>query len=373
MKRPSGFDGRTQPPADPAPSRPQRTRGRRAEKAASAPTPPPEPVAPVLPIDARVAKPGRDEVAAESAARVPAARGTIAEQPTAPVEPIEAETAPILLPHGDAAPTAVDAATEAHPVARGRLRSAREQLKRAERDRRRRERQEQRRFTGHLRARRLRWIAALSAVLGLALFVVAGVFTPVMAVRDIQIQGAQAVNSDDLQQALSRFEGVPIALVSDADVHRALEPFLLIQRYAIERIPPHTLIVRIEERSAVISLDRGDGFELLDPAGVLLGKVAEPPAGVPLGNPELADTASPAFLAASAAVRDMPDDLRQQLVSVRASNAQDVAFVLSGGTEVVWGEAKEAQRKAAVLRSMLSSMGALEMIDVTAPNAPVYR
>lgn len=249
---------------------------------------------------------------------------------------------------------------------------AEQRLKLAKRDRRGRERRERRRFTSHLRARRRRWLIAGAAVLGLAAFVVAGVFTPIMAVRDVQVQGAQAVDVEQLQQALSRFEGVPLALVSEQDVHRAMEPFALIQRYAIERIPPHTLVVRIEERSAVIALQREDGYDLFDPAGVLLGRVAEPPPGVPLGSPELTNTASPAFRSASKIVRDMPQDLRAQLVSVTASNAQDVSFQLANGTEVFWGEAKETQRKAVVLRSMLAAIGTPGLIDVSAPEAPVF-
>ena len=250
---------------------------------------------------------------------------------------------------------------------------AEDSLKRAKRERRGRERREQRRFTEHLRIRRRRWLVAGGAVVGLALFVVVGVFTPIMAVRDIQIQGAQTVNIEELQHSLSRFEGVPLALVSDQDVHRAVEPFPLIQRYAIERIPPHTLVVRVQERTAVIAMEREGGFDLLDPAGVLLGRVTERPAGVPLGSPELTDTASPAFLSASRVIRDMPGDLREQRGSVRASNAQDVSFVLAGGTEVLWGEANETQRKSVVLRSLLASIGAPSLIDVSAPEAPVLK
>ncbi len=250
---------------------------------------------------------------------------------------------------------------------------ARDELKRASRQRRSRERREQRRFTEHVRARRRRWAVAGAAVLGLALFVAAGVFTPVMAVRDIEVQGAQAVNAEELQGALGRFEGVPLALVSDRDVHRALEPFPLIQRYAVERIPPHTLVVRIEEREAVIALEREGGFDLLDPAGVLLGRVAERPAGVPIGSPEMTDASSPAFQAAAVVVRDMPADLREQLATVRASSAQDVSFELTGGTEVIWGEAAQTQRKAAVLRSMIAAVGLPSTIDVSAPDAPVFK
>lgn len=254
-----------------------------------------------------------------------------------------------------------------------RVRRAKEKLRRAERRRKVRERREKKRFTEHARARRRRLAIVGAAILGLAAFVAAGVFTPLMAVRDIQLEGAVTVNSEELTTALKRFEGVPLALVSDADIHRVLEPFPLIQRYAIERVPPHTLIVRVEERTAVVALERDGGFDLLDPAGVLLNRVPERPVGVPVGSPELTDTSSKAFLAAASVVRDLPADLREQLVAVRASNGQDVSFVLASGTEVVWGEPTGTQQKAIVLRSMLAAIGNPAMIDVSAPEAPVFK
>lgn len=340
MRRPGGFDDSVSQPEQRRSVRPELRRPGPPEQLPSAP----ERVLPEL---------------SEPTGRGPTiAADPLASEPVAAVVPISASSMELETSE-QAAPDGVE--------------RARERLKQAGRERRNREKREQRRFTEHLRVRRRRWLISGGAVLALALFVAVGVFTPIMAVRDIQVQGAQPANAEALQQALSRFDGVPLALVSDQDVHRAVEPFPLIQRYAIERIPPHTLLVRVEERSAAIALEREDGFDLLDPAGVLLGRVAERPPGVPLGSPELTDTSSAAFRAAATVVRDMPEDLRAQLVGVRASNAQDVSFELSTGTEVLWGEAKDTQRKSVVLRSMLASIGALGVIDVSAPEAPVFK
>lgn len=353
MRRPGGFD-------DPAEHERERSdRGRASGRAAEPKPPADEPVslAPII----------RFTPIAESAAPESAA-------PELPErESAEPESAGEATFRESEHPTGDDASVEKHEGRLDGVRRAREYLKQAERERRGRERREQRRFTEHVRARRRRWLVGGAAILALALFVVIGVFTPVMAVREIQLEGAQSVNPEELRQALGRLEGTPLALVSDQDVHRALEPFPLIQRYAVERIPPHTLIVRIEERTPVIAMQREDEFELLDAAGVLLGRVAERPAGVPLGSPELTDTSSAAFQAAATVVRDMPADMREHLVAVRASSAQDVSFELAGGTEVIWGEAVETQKKAAVLRSMIASIGAPSMIDVSVPDTPVFK
>nr|WP_237466693.1 FtsQ-type POTRA domain-containing protein [Leucobacter chromiireducens] len=196
-----------------------------------------------------------------------------------------------------------------------------------------------------------------------------------MAVREVQLVGASSVDEAAVAEALSRFEGVPLALVDDADVHRALEPFPLIQRYAVERTPPHTMTVRIEERVPVISLPAEGGIGQYDAAGVLLGVQEAAPAGVPLGAEAVTDLSSAAFQSAARALRDMPAELRALIVSVSATSGQDVTFVLTNGIEVLWGDAEQTKRKALVLSSMLGSLGdhPVEHVDVSSSEAPVFR
>ena len=255
------------------------------------------------------------------------------------------------------------------------VRQAERRVRDARRQRRSQERRERRRFSVEARRRRRNWFIALGAVGALVVFVSAGVFTPLMAVRSVQVVGAVGVNVAEVEQALARFDGVPLALVHDADVHRALEPFPLIQRYAVELIPPHTLKVRIEERVPVLSIEQDGVFALYDAAGVLLGSADAPPAGVPVASGGITDLTSEAFASASRVLRDMPAELRAQVVSVVASSGQDVTLVLTSGVEVFWGDAEETKRKAVVLTSMVAALGdrAVTHIDVSSSSAPVFR
>lgn len=262
------------------------------------------------------------------------------------------------------------ASQESDPV-----RAAERRLRQAERQHRAQLRSESRRFSAESRRRRRNWLIALAAVGALALFVVAGAFTPIMAVREVQVVGTVNVNPADVQQALARFDGRPLALVDDAEVHRALEPFPMIQHYAVERVPPHTLLVRIEERVPVISVQGDAGFAVFDSAGVLLASAETPPAGAPVGVGAVTDFSSEAFRSAGRALRDMPDELRAQVVSVTASSGQDVTFTLSNGIEVLWGDADRTRYKAEVLARMLVALAdrGVEYIDVSSADAPVFR
>lgn len=255
------------------------------------------------------------------------------------------------------------------------VRRAERGVRDARRQRRSQERRERRRFSAESRRRRRNWLIALGTIGALLLFVVAGVFTPLMAVRTVQVVGATSVDATEVEKALSRFDGVPLALVRDGDVHAALAPFPLIQRYAVELIPPDTLTVRIEERVPVLSIEQDGMFNLYDAAGVLLGTAEAAPVGVPVASGGITDLKSEAFAAASRVLRDMPADLRAQVATVVASSGQDVTLLLTSGVVVVWGDADDTRRKAVVLTSMLTSLAdrAISQIDVSSSNAPVFQ
>lgn len=343
MKRPSGFDGR--------PERPEPERSEPARAAQSARSGSETPDAPGAP---HAEGSGARDEGSGSEVSSPVA-------PTVDLSEVRERRAGLLV-----------ASRSADPV-----RAAEKRVREAEKRLKQRERRESRRFSFAGRRRRRIWIVAGSAVLALALFVVVGVFTPVMAVRKIEISGAATVATADVERALARFEGTPLALVDEGQVRAALEPFPLIQRYGVERIPPDTLLVRIVERVPVLSIESGGAFKQYDAAGVLVGSAAEPPAGAPLASGRITDLDSEAFHSAALALRDMPADLRAQVVSVTANGGEDVTLTLANGVEVMWGGSENTARKALVLNSMSASLAAIgtpvSYIDVSSTEAPVFR
>lgn len=255
------------------------------------------------------------------------------------------------------------------------IRSAEHQVRLARAERRRQARRERRRFTAAARRNRRRWLVAMGLVLALALFVVIGVFSPMMAVRSIQLVGATAVDEAKVRTALERFEGVPLATVTDGAVHTALESFPVIQRYSLELLPPHTIRVTIEERQAVLAIKVGDRFDAVDPAGVLLQSGDAAPEGLPLAEGGATTIDSDAFRASAMVLRDLPEEVRAEVAAVSASSSQDVTLTLRSGVEVLWGEHREGSKKARVLSAMLASLAdrGVTYIDVSSSSAPVFR
>ncbi|QYF74723.1 FtsQ-type POTRA domain-containing protein [Cryobacterium sp. PAMC25264] len=208
-------------------------------------------------------------------------------------------------------------------------RSARARLRAARRARKQYERSEVRRFTSRSRRRRNLWIAAAGTVAALVAFVLVGVFSPLMALRTIEVTGTNRIPASDVIQALDGQLGTPLPLVDLAEVKRELSEFTLIRSYVTESRPPDTLVVRIIEREPVGAIASATGFDLVDAAGVVIQSSADRPAGYPIIT-ATGGASGAGFQAAVAVVWALPEGIRSQLDSVAAATKDDVTLTLTG-------------------------------------------
>ncbi|TFD91662.1 FtsQ-type POTRA domain-containing protein [Cryobacterium lactosi] len=287
--------------------------------------------------------------APKSKARKPKAQNTTARR-SDPQETAEASDAPLTA-----------------RAARGRLRTARRARKQYERS-------EVRRFTSRSRHRRNLWIAAAGTVVALVAFVLVGVFSPLMALRTIEITGTNRIPAADVAQALDGQLGTPLPLLDLTEVKDQLSEFSLIRSYVTESRPPDTLVVRIVEREPIGAITSTAGFDLVDAAGVVIQSGPDRPEGYP--RIDSAGGASGAgFQAAIAVVRALPEGIRGQLDTVTAATKDDVTLTLGGGARVVWGNAERSEYKAVVLAALLVShpVGSVTEYDVSSPDSAVVR
>ncbi|WEO79042.1 FtsQ-type POTRA domain-containing protein [Cryobacterium sp. SO2] len=274
-----------------------------------------------------------------------------------------------------AASTAPAAAADTEaPAAPLTARAARARLRAARRARKQYERSEVRRFTSRSRRRRNIWIAAGATVAVLVAFVLVGVYSPLMALRTIEVTGTERIPADDITAALDGQLGTPLPLVDLAEVKRELSEFSLIRSYVTESRPPDTLVVRIVEREPVGAVASAAGFDLVDAAGVVITSGADRPADYPVID--AANGASGAgFQAAVAVIAALPEGIRGQLDTVTAATKDDVTLTLGGGARVVWGNSERAEYKAIVLAALLVShpVGSVTEYDVSSPDSAVVR
>ena len=250
------------------------------------------------------------------------------------------------------------------------------ELRRAAREKRRSERAEVRRFTRRARNRRIALLSVGGIVLALAGLVVTAVYSPLLALREVSVEGTSRINPEEVATALEGQLGTPLALLDNATIERELGAFPLIRSYNIQTVPPGTLVVQIVERQPVASVATASGFSLVDPAGIVLQESTERIAGVPFIDLAGAPTDSAPFKAAVEVLLSLPPELLAQVESVTAHTQDDVSLVLAGvGQRVNWGAADDSAKKAALLASLISVTDPAQPgeFDVSAPTNGVFR
>lgn len=246
---------------------------------------------------------------------------------------------------------------------------------RASRARRRALRAEARRFTARTRRRRWYWIGSLAAVVLLIAGTFGAAYSPLFAVREVQVIGADRVDAEEISEALDDQVGTPMPLVDHSEIRAALLEFPLIETYQIESRPPHELVVRIVERTPVGVTESDAGYTVVDAAGVPLATREEQPDGYPLIAVE-GGTRSDAFLAVGQVLRSLPDSLRKRVSEATATTPEDVTFTFAAsGASVVWGNAEQSAKKALVLRTVMKKRPPEKVseYDVSSPEAVVVR
>lgn len=232
------------------------------------------------------------------------------------------------------------------------------------------ERLEERRFTeGPRRQRRIRLTITLGVV-GFFSLIAGIVLSPLMTLTEVVVSGRNAVPEEVVLGAVSDQIGTPLALIDYRAIESKLGTVVRIQSFSTELRPPHTLVVRIVERTPIGAISTGAGWDIVDPAGVVIESTDSRPDAVPTLNVEGIE--APGFRAAVNALMALPEKLRSDVASISASSRDSVEFDLRGVRHLIrWGSDENAALKAAVLNRALGiaeNNGGTYVIDVSAPD-----
>lgn len=215
----------------------------------------------------------------------------------------------------------------------------------------------------------------LIAVIGpLALIglVAATFFSPLLAIEKVSVTGTSRLSESKVEKALKPLVGRPLTTVSDKEVTDLLSEFGLIETFALQAEPPHTLTVKIRERQPILILVNGAKNFLYDAAGV---KIAAPTEEDKF--PYLRLAANPQedsrFKTAVEVLLSLPIENYQQIFSIEVSKQLTTTFVLrDSDIRVIWGGVDEPLLKAEVLDSLIATgLDKGVSIDVSSPNSPV--
>lgn len=243
---------------------------------------------------------------------------------------------------------------------------------RAARARKQHERAEIKRFTRHRRARRRGVIIGASAFVLLLALLAAAIYSPLMNVTDVRVEGTQRLNADEVTSALEPIKDRPIAQVKDGDVEAILREFVLVQSYTVQRIPPNTVIVHIIERQPIGVIEQNGSVTVVDGAGVSLWEDPRAKGSLPVITTSPSKRAE--FAELGHVLTALPADVLQTIATVQAETVDSIRFTLRDGRKVVWGSSSDTQTKLTVLQALMNATdGSASEFDVSSPEQPVTR
>ncbi|MCP3425530.1 cell division protein FtsQ/DivIB [Rothia sp. AR01] len=226
--------------------------------------------------------------------------------------------------------------------------------------------------------RPLRWlVGVLVALAAVGAFAAVVFYSPLLAVREITVEGTDRLDAGEISEALQPLEGVPLTRVDDATVRDLVGENILVRDVRAEAHPPHELVVEVTERVPVATVQEGDQYVLVDADGVAVGAVGSAEeAGVPLVDGGLDAVGGEGFGELVRVLQALPQSLLEQMQKAEAVSDSELRLQMRNGSTVVWGTAEDSEFKAEVLLSLtraLGQQGAGLTYDVSSPEYPVTR
>ena len=216
-----------------------------------------------------------------------------------------------------------------------------------------------------LGSRRFR-LWAVPAVALVITFAALAWFSPMLSVREVRIEGAAGVISEDqVRELLQIPDRGSILRIDTAAMAQRVASIAKVRSARVQRVLPSTVRVRIEPRTPVLYYDTAEGAHLLDADGVEYA-IEPAPIGVPKLETEKPGSADALTRAAVSVVRVLPPELTVQVDSVHAETVSDISLTLRDGRTVLWGSSEDGERKSAVVLPLLTRPGSV--FDVSSPS-----
>ncbi len=235
---------------------------------------------------------------------------------------------------------------------------------------------EARRFVAASRRRKIIALLISSSFALLTMLILATMFTPMLAVENLEVTGTHRIDHATILKALGKQVGVPLPMVNTHAIADSLAPFALVDSFAVVSLPPHTLRIAITERQPICIVTVAGIDYLYDPAGVRIGTASQSdnyPRIAIVGDPR----GSVEFGAAIDVLLALPADLLGQIATVDAKSKDDVSMRLRGnaGQRIVWGDGSQSVLKSKVLAALIKNQQKTDYVtfDVSSPTAPVVR
>ncbi len=225
--------------------------------------------------------------------------------------------------------------------------------------------------------RRLRFLLAALAVVGIAVGAWALSRSPLLDLDHVRIEGVGAGRVAAVDAAAGLGRGTPLVDVDLGAVETAVEALPWVRVAEASRDWPGTVRIDVVERVPVATVRTAAGMLLVDAEGVAIASGRD--AGLPViaGSVEaVPGDALEALGPALAVVTELPDDLRVWVAAVTHDGGRaTVGLDLVGGAVVELGSVELLADKVEAVRAVLdgTDLSCIRMIDVATPDLTTIR
>lgn len=220
-----------------------------------------------------------------------------------------------------------------------------------------------------------RWRAAFFALAGVGIIVgVAWALlgSKLLVVRSVTVTGTHLVPSSEVSGVADVPLGTPLARVDTVGVARRVEAITQVASATVSKSWPDGLTITVRERVPAVAVRMADGYDLVDPAGVVVRWSRAQPARLPLLKSAVPGgdlRGNPTVTTAAAVLGELPRSLSGSVASVTANGP--VTLRLRDGKTIVWGGPDRAAVKGRELAILMR--GSARYFDVSAQGIAITR
>lgn len=210
------------------------------------------------------------------------------------------------------------------------------------------------------------WTAAAALLLG-GVYLFA--FSPVLAAKEIGVNGVHVLDADQVRTAARIAPGTPLARIDVGSVADRVATLPAVAGVDVTRVWPDQLVINITERQPRLAIAVRDHYLLADAEGVAFQSVEKVPAGLIL---VVADPNNRALLSEIGEVCvALSPATASKVAKVQAASSDSIELRLRDGRRVMWGNAGQSELKSQVVDALLKLPG--RVFDVSAPSLPTRR
>jgi cell division protein FtsQ len=193
-------------------------------------------------------------------------------------------------------------------------------------------------------------------------------FSDLLTLKKISVVGnLKHTNVEEVIKSADLPAGIQLARLDRAVVLASLSDIPSILDIELRRVWPSEVVLAISEREPVLVEKRNQGWVFVAADGTVFGQLQIRPQEFL----EVVVANDAARVEAAKLLEQLPIWLQELVVLINAESSNDVQLELEDGRTVVWGNSKDSELKAQVLKALFEVDA--EVLDVSAPNLPVTR